>query len=85
MTSSYNPDVNERRVHHAVRDVFVQACILLMPLIKNNEKTLNMSNFAMAHILKDNFPELSNVEVHIIITTVERLHRENRLQALPGN
>ena len=79
MTDSNNSTQNERRVHHAVRGVFEQACVLLTPLIKDNERVLSTSSFAMALILENRFPELSHAEAHIIISTVERLHRENRL------
>ncbi len=85
MTDNNSSTQNERREHHAVRGVFVQACVLLLPLIKDNEKVLSTSSFAMAHILEDRFPELSYSEAHIIITTAERLNRENRLQALLEN
>ena len=75
---------DERRMHPAVRDVFAQACVLLSPLVKDNDKTLSMSGFAMVHIVQDHFPELSGSEARIVIAAVERMHRENRLQALLG-
>ena len=85
MTDSNNSIQNERRVHHAVREVFMQACALLAPFIIGNEKALSTSSFAMVHMVNNHFPELSSSEVHIVITTVERLHHENRLQILLEN
>jgi len=82
MTNDNRPAKDERRVHNAVRDVFVPACILLAPLMKDNDGTLITSGFAMMHIVQGHFPELSGSEARIVITAVERLHRENRLQAL---
>ncbi len=82
MTDDNRPVQGERRVHHAVRDIFVQACILLAPYIQNNNKALNTSGFAMLHMVQDHFPALTSSEARIVITTVERLHRENRLQML---
>lgn len=82
MTNDNRPAKNERRVHNAVRDVFMRACILLAPLMKDNDGTLSTSGFAMMHIVQGHFPEFSGSEARIVITAVERLHRENRLQAL---
>jgi hypothetical protein len=82
MTNDNRFASDERRVHPAVRDVFVPACILLAPLMKDNDKTLSTSGFAMVHIVQGHFPELSGSEARIVIAAVERLHRENRLQAL---
>ena len=73
---------DERRVHHAIRDVFVPACILLAPLLKNNDKVLSTSGFAMVHIVQGHFPELSSSEARVVIAAIERLHHENRLQPL---
>lgn len=82
MTNDNRPTKDERRVHNAVRDVFVPACILLAPLMKDRDGTLIISGFAMMHIVQGHFPELSGSEARIVITAVERLHRENRLQVL---
>lgn len=72
----------ERRVHHAAREVFARACVLLAPLVKSNDKAMNMSGFAMLHMVQSHFPGLSGLEAQVVITAVECLHRENRLQAL---
>jgi hypothetical protein len=72
----------ERRTHHAVRKIFVEACVLLAPFVRGNDRILNMSNFAMLHVVQYHFPGLSGPEAHIVITTVERLNRDGRLQTL---
>lgn len=72
----------ERREHHRVREVFVQACALISPVIAANDTIKTVSNFAMAHMLSEHFPELSATEIHIVIVTAEKLHREQRLQAI---
>jgi len=84
MTDDNGSAKGERRVHHAVRKIFAQACILLAPLMRKNDKTLSISGFAMVHIMQEHFPELSGTDARIAITAVEHLHRENRLQALLG-
>ncbi len=80
MTDDNSPAQGERRVHHAVREIFAQACVLLAPFVKGNDKALSTSSFAMVHMVQDHFPELSGSETHIVITAVERLHREDQLQ-----
>lgn len=82
MTDSQDGIQEERREYHLVRKIFVPACILLAPLIENNDKSLRLSGYAMVQIVKYNFPELSNVEVQVVIATVERLHREGRLHVV---
>lgn len=72
----------ERREHHQVREVFVRACGLLAPMVASNDKVQTVSNFAMTHILREHFPELSSAEIHIVIVTVEKMHREDRLHAI---
>jgi len=83
MTNDCGSVKDERRTHHAVRDVFLQACALLTPLMKENDKALSTSNFAMTHIVQEHFPELSSSETRVVIAAVARLHCENRLQSLP--
>lgn len=41
-----------------------------------------VSHFAMLHMVQDRLPELSASEAHIIITTVETLHRNERMHAV---
>lgn len=73
---------DERRQHHQVREVFVQACELLAPIVAGNDTVKTVSNFAMAHMVQEHFPELTSAEVHIVIVTVEKMHREERLHAI---
>ena len=82
MTGDNRPAQGERRKRPAVREVFLRACVLLAPFIKGNDKALSTSSLAMVHMVQDRFPELSGADAHIVITVAERLHRENRLQAL---
>jgi len=78
---NYSPPQNERRVHHQVREVFVNACQLLAPIVAGNDTVKLVSSFAMMQIVKENFPELSSSEISIIISTVEKMHREEILQS----
>ncbi len=72
----------ERREYPQVRAVFVRSCELLAPIVAQNDNVKTVSNFAMAHMLTAHFPELSSAEVHIVILTVEKMHRENRLNSI---
>jgi hypothetical protein len=72
----------ERRRHHQIREVFVRACELLAPVLAGNDIAPTVSSFAMARMVQDHFPELKAAEVHVIVVTVEKLHREERLHAM---
>lgn len=69
----------ERRQHRAV---FVRSCEMLAPYVADNDHVRTVSNFAMGHMLIEQFPELSSADVNIIIMTVEKLHRERRLRSI---
>jgi len=69
----------ERRQYSHVREVFVQACDLLAPLVAENARTKSVSNFAMSHMLQEHFPELSTAEIHIVLVTAEKMHQASRL------
>ena len=72
----------ERRKNPEIRDIFVHACELLAPVVAGNDKVKTVSNFAMAHMVQEHFPGLSSAEVHIVVMTVEKLHKEERLRAI---
>ncbi len=77
-----NQTLSERREHHRVREIFVQACELIAPVIAANDNIKTLSNFAIARMLTQHFPGLSASEVQIVIITAEKLHREQRLHAI---
>lgn len=81
MTSTPHHD-SERRQHHQVREVFVDACEVLAPIVASNAKLKTVSAFGMARILIDRFPTLTPSEAHIVIATAEKMHYDKRLQAL---
>jgi len=75
------PEQEDRRVNHELRAIYVEACTLLAPLVLGKDKTL-MSGFAKAHFVRNNFPSLSSADAQLVVTIVERMHRENRLHTL---
>ncbi len=76
------PATEERREHPQVREIFVRACELLAPIVAGNESIMTISSFAMTQMLLQNFPELSHGEAHIVIATVEKMHREDRIRKI---
>ena len=60
------PPRAERRVHHRVRAVFSEACAFLAPLLADPPETI--SGLGMAHMLRNRYPELTDVEIHVLIT-----------------
>ncbi len=80
--NTISPGRVDRRQNPQLREIFVRSCDLLAPIVAANENVKSVSNFAMAHMLGANFPELSSAEVQIVIMTVERLHRERRLHTI---
>ncbi|MDP2804525.1 MAG: hypothetical protein Q8O24_01155 [Gallionellaceae bacterium] len=72
----------EKRRHHQIRGIFIKACELLEPVVTGNDTLKTVSSFAMAHMVQDHFPELTPAEAHIVVVTVEKMHHEQRLQAI---
>jgi len=60
------PHPSERRVHHRVRAVFSEACALIAPLLAEPAETI--SGLGMAHMLRNRYPELTDAEIHVLIT-----------------
>lgn len=49
------PAQGEQGARHMAREIFAQACALVAPLVKGNDKAMNTSGFAMLHVLKERF------------------------------
>lgn len=62
----------ERRVHHKVREVFTEACALIAPSLGKGE----MPDAAAASILRQRYPELSALEIHVLVTAAVRAHAQ---------
>lgn len=70
----------DRRVHHQVRAVFTQACELLAPHILETQGAV--SGFALSHMVRSHFPELTAEDVHVLITTALRMREQQRLKGM---
>lgn len=60
----------ERRVHHKVREVFTEACALIAPDLAQGE----MTEAGVTSILRQRYPELSALEIHVLVTAAVRVH-----------
>lgn len=58
----------ERRVHHKVREVFTEACALIAPSLGKG----GMPDATAASILRQRYPELSSLEIHVLVTAAAR-------------
>lgn len=56
----------ERRAHHRVCAVFSEACALIAPLLDDPAGTI--SGFGLAHMRRNRYPELTDAEIHVLIT-----------------
>lgn len=76
MPASPNPRAGqpERRVHHKIRAVFSEACALIAPLL--DEKGAADNPVSPATILKQRYPELSALEIHVLLTAATRVRQE---------
>ncbi len=69
-TSRDTAGQTERRVHHKVREVFTEACALIAPSLGKGE----MPDATAASILRQRYPELSALEIHVLVTAAARTY-----------
>jgi hypothetical protein len=64
--------------------VFRDACALIAPLILQGFSEAGMSGYALAHMVHDRFPELSDEELHVLVTAALRLRSDSLLRQRLG-
>jgi hypothetical protein len=70
----------DRRVNHRVRSVFDRAWVLLEPMLDGaRDKPGGASGFALAVALRGALPELTPVELNLLVSTAMRVRRERRV------
>ncbi len=57
-----------------MRAVFTQACTLLAPLLAGPAATI--SGFDMAHMLHNRYPELTDAEIHVLISAATNYQQD---------
>ncbi len=78
--SSMNPaegDVQERRVRHDLRLVFESSCRITLPFFDREQGAASHTLYAR-QTLRDAYPELTQQEVAILFSAVERFHLASR-------
>lgn len=68
---------SDRRMHAQVREVFDEACALLAPMM-GAVKQGYVSDFALTHIVHDNFPDLTSEEVEVLILAVRHYDAQEK-------
>lgn len=72
------PAPQERRRHHRVREIFEEACTLLAPFFAKENRWANTTLDHLAYrVLRENYPELSFEEVHVLVVAAHRVHAAN--------
>ncbi|NMG29797.1 hypothetical protein, partial [Aromatoleum evansii] len=67
--------LQERRSHHRVREIFIEACELIMPFFARENRWGNSTLDHLAYrVLRDHYPELSFEEVHVLVVAAHRVH-----------
>lgn len=77
MTSSPSAPsgLQERRSHHRVREIFIEACELITPFFARENRWGNSTLDHLAYrVLRDHYPELSFEEVHVLVVAAHRVH-----------
>lgn len=82
-TSSGTPeaDVHDRRKHHRVREIFEEAVDLIAPFF---DPANTWGNRTLDHLayrsLRENYPDLSMEEVHVLVVAAQRIYADRRAE-----
>jgi hypothetical protein len=74
----------DRRQYHTVRRVFTEACELIAPMILQGFSGSGVSGYALVHMVHDRFPELTDEEVHVLLTAAMRMRDDGKLREIIG-
>ena len=66
----------DRRSHHRAREIFAEACALLVPMLASGPA---VSGFALGRAVHDRFGDLDAMEVDTLVNAIRRLHRAGQL------
>jgi len=69
------PNSQERRRHHNVREIFEEACNLVAPFFAPENRWANVTLDHLAYrVVRDHYPDLSFEEVHVLVVAARRVH-----------
>lgn len=77
--SNDTPDADhDRRVRHSLRLIFASACRITAPIFETEEnwETASLTMYAR-QTLRDAFPDLTQQEIAVLFSAVERFHRSS--------
>ena len=79
-STDFKPDQGQdRRNHHRVREIFIEACALIAPFFARENRWGNSTLDHLAYrVVRDHYPELSVEEVHVLVVASRRVHEESR-------
>jgi hypothetical protein len=70
-------DTHERRRFHHVREIFEQAYELIAPFFAKENRWGNVTLDHLAYrVVRENYPELSYEEVHVLVVASRRVYAE---------
>ncbi len=75
MSQPPTTDAPERRSHHRVREIFAEACTLILPFFSDENRWANLTLDHLAYrVAREHYPELSSDEVRVLVVAVKRVH-----------
>ncbi|BAL23315.1 hypothetical protein [Azoarcus sp. KH32C] len=79
MTQASPPaDTPDRRQHHRVREIFAEACEKLAPFFAPENRWGNVTLDHLAYrVVRENYPELSFEEVHVLVLAAHRVYTQS--------
>ncbi len=71
----------ERRKYHHVREIFDEAYELITPFFAKENRWGNATLDHLAYrVVRENYPELSFEEVHVLVVASKRVYTELKLE-----
>lgn len=75
----------ERRKYHHVREIFDDAYELITPFFAKENRWANATLDHLAYrVLRENYPELSFEEVHVLVVAAKRVFTELQAERAAG-
>lgn len=74
----------ERRRYHGVREIFAEASTLIAPFFARENRWGNATLDHLAYrVVRENYPELSFEEVHVLVVASKRVHDQAAASKAP--
>jgi hypothetical protein len=84
-TASWDDNQPERRRYHYVREIFDEAYELITPFFAKENRWGNATLDHLAYrVVRENYPQLSFEEVHVLVMASKRVYTELQLERANG-